>query len=216
MHKLLTVMVSFNRPHLLKETIASYLETVSCPFDLVVVDNASDAPTREWLITAAQQIPMTLLLLPENRYPGYATNRAWRLVDDHTILHRSDSDVRYLPGWSDQVTGKLSSMMRSGRKIGQVGLMTDQQEGTDMPAVGGNMAIRREIYDAGVRYTDLSWREVPWEDGMMTKSVVDAGWGWSRVDRKALVHLGDPPDFTDPYYVETYSIRGILPEGVDR
>lgn len=203
--KILTVVVSRDRPGLLAETLRSYRDTVTGEHDLIVVDNASGRETRDWL--AGCDAPV--LLLPENRYPGYATNRGWRLHDgSHDLLHRSDNDVRYLDGWSDELRERFADSA-----VGQTGLMTDEQEGVDMPAVGGNMAIRRQVYEGGVRYTDEPWSVVPWEDGTMTQAIRDAGWSWTRVRRQCLVHLGDPPDFTDPYYRETYTIRGLpVPE----
>lgn len=211
--KLFTALISYNRPELLKRTVASYLSTVSMPFDLVVVDNGSDDETLDWL----RESGLRTLFLGENRYPGYAANRGWQLHDEsHDLLHRSDNDLHYLPGWSDALVERFQRGHgrggKSGLRVGQVGLMTDAQEGRAVPAVGGNMAIRREVYEDGVRYTDEPWSSVPWEDGMMTGSVVSAGWGWARVATQCLVHLGDPPDFDDPYYIETYGIRGILPK----
>lgn len=214
--KLFTAMVSFNRLELLKSTINSYLETVSIPFELVIVDNGSDTETIDWLAST----DLRVLLLGENRYPGFAANRGWELAGDADLLHRSDNDLRYLPGWSDALLERFRRGHGRGgegnevRRVGQVGLMTDAQEGRRMPAVGGNMAISRAVYDAGVRYTERGWDEIPWEDGMMTSAVVGAGFGWARVSTQCLVHMGDPPDFNDPYYRETYGIRGILPEGV--
>lgn len=205
--RLFTAMISYNRLELLKRTVNSYLETVAVPFDLWIVDNASDDETRQWLLDAR----LNVVLLDRNRYPGYATNRGWALSDaSHDILHRSDNDIHYLPGWSETLLERFASNSR----IGQVGLMTDEQEGKEMPAVGGNMAIRRDVFLNGVRYTDEPWDVVPWEDGMMTTAVKAAGWNWKRVHRQCLVHLGDPPDFDDPYYRETYAVRGILPDGV--
>lgn len=210
--KLFTSIVSFNRLELLKETVSSYQETVNVPHQLMIVDNASDRETREWLMSCG----LPVLMLPQNRYPGYATNRAWRLSDpDCDVLHRSDGDIRYLPGWSDRLMERFARGQARGgpgRKLGQVGLMTDLQEGRKVQAVGGNMALRRELFEAGIRYTDEPWDVVPWEDGTMTSAVINAGWGWGRVHEQCLVHLGDPPDFNDPYYRRTYSIRGILPE----
>lgn len=211
--KLFTALVSYNRPELLKRTVASYLATISMPFDLVIVDNGSDDETLDWLAASG----LRTLLLGENRYPGYAANRAWELHDEsHDFLHRSDNDLNYLPGWSDALMERFERGHGRGgvgrARVGQVGLMTDAQEGKKVPAVGGNMAIRRAVWEEGVRYTDEPWNVVPWEDGMMTGAVVQAGWGWARVATQCLVHLGDPPDFDDPYYIETYGIRGILPK----
>jgi GT2 family glycosyltransferase len=199
---LFTVIVSYERPDLLEETVRSYRETVEVEHEIVIVDNASGEETRKLI----RSLGIPALMLPENRYPGYATNRGWRLHDPraHSILHRSDNDVRYLPGWSKELTEAFQ-----GQRVGQVGLMTDLQEGASVPAVGGNMAILRKVYEKGVRYSDEPWDVVPWEDGTMTRSVVEAGWRWTRVSNQCLVHLGDPPDFDDPYYRQTYSIRGL-------
>lgn len=208
--KIFSAFVSFNRLEHLKATLNSYLETITIPFDLVIVDNGSEQKTREWIAASG----FRALLLPENRYPGYATNRGWRLHEpEHDLLHRSDNDIRYLPGWSDALVEVFESG-RYGRgilqaPIGQVGLMTDEQEGRGMPAVGGNMAIRREVYEAGARYSDESWDVVPWEDGAMTGSVIATGWSWARVQTHSLIHMGDPPDFSDPYYRTTYATRGL-------
>lgn len=213
--RLFTSMVSFNRLELLKRTLNSYFETVTMPFDLIIVDNASGPETRAWLEGAG----LNVIFLHKNRYPGFATNRGFeKSGESHTILHRSDNDVRYLPGWTDALMNRFErGHGRGGNgnlRVGQVGLMTDAQEGRSMPAVGGNMAIRRELWEEGVRYSEAGWDTVPWEDGQMTHSIVSAGWGWARVATQCLVHLGDPPDFDDPYYRESYEIRGILPDGV--
>lgn len=211
-------MISFNRLELLKVTVASYLETITMPFDLLIVDNGSSDETREWL----EKSKLNVLFLGENRYPGHAANQGWlQSTGEHMFLHRSDNDLRYLPGWSDAVMERFRRGHGRGHQgetnlqVGQVGLMTDHQEGRAVTAVGGNMVLRREVYEAGVRYTDEPWSTVPWEDGLMTGSVVAAGWGFSRVATQCLVHLGDPPDFNDPYYVDTYRTRGILPKGIE-
>lgn len=200
---LLTVIVSLDRLPLLRETVESYMDTVTEPHDLVVVDNGSGSKTRRWLIG---QRHLTAILLPENRYPGYATNRGWRLLEDrHTVLHRADNDVRFLPGWCDRVAERFAE------GAGQVGLRTDGEEDTAVPAVGGNMAISRAVYDAGIRYTDAPWGEVPWEDGDLSARIHKAGFVMMRVRERCLVHLGDPPDFSDPYTMETYRVRGLIP-----
>lgn len=199
--KLLTVIVSHDRLPFLKETVNSYLDTVTVPYDLVIVDNASGPETREWLTQAG----LTTLLLPNNLYPGAACNRGFRLRDGHSHLHRSDNDMRFLPGWCDWLQDAFAD---GGRTTAQVSLRTDEQEpATD--AVGGNMAIRREAWDEGLRYTEEPWDRVAWEDGLLTSQLDARGWLWSRVKAPCTVHLGDPPDFDDPYYRKTYAIRGL-------
>jgi GT2 family glycosyltransferase len=71
--KLLTVIVSYNRPELLRRTVRSYRKTVTLDHHLLIVDNRSDAKTRRWLRACGVDV----IFLPENRYPGYATNHGW-------------------------------------------------------------------------------------------------------------------------------------------
>lgn len=199
--RLHTVIVTRDRLDFLKATVNSYLDTVTVPFELVVVDNHSGAEAAEWLM----QSGLTVLRLPANRYPGYAANRGFRLADERaTHLHRSDNDMRFLPGWCEW----LSTEFDAGTLVGQVSLRTDEQEPAS-DAVGGNMVLARAAWDEGVRYTDEPWDAVPWEDGLLTANLVERGWLWRRVRRACTIHLGDPPDFTDAYYRDTYAIRGL-------
>ena len=73
-----TVLVTYNRLDLTKQALASYLETVTGPFSLTVVDNGSSDGTREWLMNPSPtDFKVSVILLPENKYPGYACNRGW-------------------------------------------------------------------------------------------------------------------------------------------
>lgn len=199
--RLLSVFVSYQRLGLLAETLESYQATVGdTPHDIVIVDNASDRATRLWLTKCGH----TVLMLPSNMYPGYATNRGWRLADEtHTILHRSDNDILYLEGWA----GHLRETLDAHPEWGQVSLRTDFEENYQ-DAVGGNNAIRREVWDAGVRYTDRPWTDVPWEDGLFNGEVRAAGFGWGRVTQPCIVHEG-AADKHDPYYIRSHAERGI-------
>lgn len=202
--RLLTVIVNRDRLPFLRETVASYRETVTVDHDLVIVDNASTGlSTHEFLLG----VGCPVLRLPMNYYPGYAANRGFRLRGpEHTHLHRSDNDIRFLPGWCREMEAAFETL--AGEQIGQVSLRTDEQE-PDEAAVGGNMVVRASLWDRGLRYTDLPWDQVPWEDGLLTGEVERLGFKWTRVSSPATVHLGDPPDFTDDYYRATYSIRGL-------
>ena len=49
--KIHTVFITYNRLELTKQAIESYLETVTVPYTYMVVDNASEDGTKEWLNT---------------------------------------------------------------------------------------------------------------------------------------------------------------------
>jgi glycosyltransferase involved in cell wall biosynthesis len=202
--RLHTTIVSYNRLELLKRTLNSYGETVTLPFWLVVVDNASDEKTRRYLEAAfSDGFVDELVFFPENRYPGAAANQGFELApEDATLLHRSDNDMEYLPGWCDEVAERFEDP-----QLWQLGLRTLEEEGPH-PNVGGNCILRREAYDAGLRYSEEPWSKVPFEDAKFSSQVRRAGKLLGRVQRPCVVHIG-LAHRDDPYYQETFRVRNI-------
>jgi GT2 family glycosyltransferase len=203
-HVLHTTIVSFNRLELLQRTLESYFDTVSLPSTVTVVDNASDEETRRWLEGAfAYGRIDEMVYFPENRYPGAAANQGFALApEDATLLHRSDNDIEYLPGWCDEVLERFEEP-----QLWQLGLRTLEEEGPH-PNVGGNCILRREAYDAGLRYSEEPWSKVPFEDTQMSSKVRKAGKLLARVQRPCVVHIGQA-NREDPYYQETFRVRRI-------
>lgn len=202
--KLHTVFVTHNRLELTKQAIASYLETVSVPHTLIVVDNASADGTREWLL---QDYDFGLSLLNENHYPGYACNRGWeRAPADADFLHRADNDFAFLPGWCDRVAEVFAD-----ETVGQVGLRTDEEEVFNEINVGGNCVIRRTLWNQGLRYDERLWPEFPEtfsEDAFFSPEVAKMGFRWTRVKRPCIIPLADT-DWNDPYYQRSLGDRRI-------
>lgn len=203
-----SVIISFNRLELLQQCYESYKDTVTVPHTLVIVDNASRNDTRRWLSTKVSPID-GVIFLEHNRFPGYACNRGWETMPSETThLHRSDNDFAFLPGWCDQVMSVFKG------KIGQVGLRTKQEEMNAQSNVGGNNVILRELWDKGLRYDERPWgKEYPpgWtEDSLLSPAVVELGYQWKRVKKPCIQSLSyeDP---NDPYYQETWRLRGIKP-----
>jgi hypothetical protein len=206
-HVLHSVFITFNRLHLTKVAIDSYLETVTLPHTFVVVDNHSERDTRHWLDRSFP--PEQLVMLGENRFPGYACNRGWELAPpEATLLHRADNDFRFLPGWCDEAT----RMLDANPRLGQLGLRTDEEELFAPTNVGGNCVVRRALWEQGLRYDERPWGKYPaghTEDSFFTPAVVGAGWEWDRVERPCIVNLATG-DTADPYYRDSYRLRGIL------
>jgi glycosyltransferase involved in cell wall biosynthesis len=206
-----SVIVSFNRLELLKRCYATYKATVSIPHSLVIVDNRSENETRQWLTEHVSPVDQ-VLFLEHNRFPGYACNRGWELMPpETTFLHRSDNDFGYLHGWCETFLERFS------KKVGQVGLRTNEEEEFAPFNVGGNNVIRRALWDAGLRYDERPWGhpEIPkgWtEDSLLSPAIKEMGWGWTRVKRAAIMPLS-VEDPNDPYYQRTWRLRGITPPG---
>lgn len=205
-----TVFVTYNRLELTKRTIESYLETVTVPYTVWVVDNASTDGTQQWLQDNWHGMLTGIILYPENKYPGPAVNHGWSAVPyDATHLHRGDNDFQYLPGWCEEV-----ERLFEDSRIGQIGLRTDEEEDNAIFNVGGNCVIRRELYDEGLRYDEKPWEEYPLgcsEDSFFSPKVKEMGYLWRRVEKPCILNLATG-DLKDPYYVESYMARGIVCE----
>jgi glycosyltransferase involved in cell wall biosynthesis len=213
--KLHTVFITYNRLELTKRAIESYLETVGEYVDRpLVVDNGSTDGTVEWLL---KYEPVDFILLKENHYPGHATNRGWSDVRRNaTHLHRADNDMEFLPGWCEEV-----ERIFQNPKVGQVGLRTDEEEQFVQRNTGGNCVIRRELWDQGLRWDERPWPELRkkggdgWtEDSFFSPAVKKLGYTWTRVKRPCIRNLASG-DWKDPYYQESYGIRGIRPRRDD-
>lgn len=203
-----TVLVSYNRLDLTKRAVGSYLETVTAPHSLMVVDNGSGQDVTDWLLRPDREF--RYLLLGENRYPGFACNAGFqRAPDDATVLHRADNDWRFLPGWCDEV----QRCLEANPTFGQVGMRTGEQELWNPHNVGGNCVFRRELWDQGLRYDERPWPKIKragyTEDSYMSPAVTRLGWEWGRVEQPCIESLADE-DPQDPYYLKSWEDRGIL------
>lgn len=211
--KLHTVFITYNRLELTKRAVESYLETVTLPYTYIIGDNASTDGTRGWAYTNGHPN----FAFGFNRYPGFTCNFGWELApEDATHLHRADNDFEFLPGWCEEVERCFQNP-----DLGQLGLRTNAEEGNAPNNVGGNCVIRREVWDAGVRYDETPWPEIRKrhgdgfsEDSFFSQAVKDAGWHWRRVARPCIRNLASG-DWRDPYYRDSYGVRGIRPRRQD-
>lgn len=197
--------------------ISSFLETVTLPFTMTVVDNASTDGTQEWVLQESQQWPAQndpyvpwAWFLDKNYYPGYATNRGWESAPaDATHLQRADNDMRFLPGWCDEVELRFRLKWRS---LGQLGLRTREEEFACIHNTGGNCIISRDLFDKGLRYDERPWTAYPpgcSEDSLFSPLIRKRyRKNWARVQRPCLESLASG-DWEDPYYQRSYGDRRI-------
>jgi hypothetical protein len=214
--KLHTVFITYNRLELTKRALKTYFDTVTVPYTLIVVDNASTDGTDEFLryefLWGADGVDIHLCA--ENRYPGWACNFGWKNAPaDATHLHRADNDHIFLPGWCEEVEHVFGSA-----KVGQVGLRTAKEELFDKNNTGGNCVIRRELWDAGLRWDERTWPELRdqigpgiTEDSLMSQAVAKMGYTWTRVKHPCIQPISpETPDDPDwPYYRKAWDDRGI-------
>lgn len=200
---LFTVIVSYQRLWLLERTVDSYLDTVSVPHELLIVDNGSEPDVLDWI----RRRKLPVVELGANRYPGYACNRGFECASDTAnVLHRSDSDIEYLPGWCENAY----AMLELDARTAIVGLRTDEEELHTKLNTGGTAVIARHAWDAGLRYVETPWVDDMTEDWRLCQDALRMGFRWTRVDRPSVIHLGaDDAKADDPYYQRSFGDRGI-------
>lgn len=202
-HHLHTVIVTYQRQGLTERTLNSYLETVTLPYSLLIVDNRSDPEMQDWLRSTGQEI----LFLNANYFPGYAANAGWaKMPPQTTLLQRSDNDTLYLPNWCDEMVEAFEDP-----KVGQYG-PTGEGDGpwAEMPTwpVGGNSIVARKLWDEGLRYDARPWSPL-WgqEDQQLTRDVWDMGYERVFGKRPGIEYLGGGGD--EEYYNQTRRVRGL-------
>lgn len=203
-----TVFITYNRLHLTKQAVETFLATVDVPHTYLVVDNASMDGTQDWL--AEQGHPS--LLLGKNHYPGYACNRGWEQAPAQaTFLQRGDNDMSFINGWCEEVRERFQLL-----RVGQVGLRTNEEENFVSMNVGGCNVIHRDLFDAGLRYDERPWAKFHpgmSEDSYFSPEVKRMGYSWTRVRKPCLNSLASG-DLNDPYYQKSYGDRRIsYPKG---
>lgn len=223
--KILTVIVCHNRKEYTRRTIESWLATRDGrgpdETQLVIVDNASDEEgMREWLESA----PFVTILESRNLFPGAATNIGWHEGLKHfdaDLLHRSDNDIEYLPGWREEVENTFDRLPH----LGQLGVLNAHEDYPDGPPYeerwglyltlpGGNSVIRREIYDAGFRWVPGTWRPGGNdEDTQASVEIQQRGWIVGRLKETVANNISFHR-FNDypTYYRRTALMRGLVPE----
>lgn len=208
-----TVLVSYKRKVLTEKTLQGYLDTVSIPHSLVIVDNGSPSDVTDWLST----LDVPVVFLGVNRFPGYATNRGWELMpSETTLLQRLDNDILCLPGWCEDVVNAFADP-----KVGQYGFVAAgdvewmNTKGLYPPGgmtgwpCGGNSIISRTLYDKGIRYSERPWTAGgTLEDTQMTMDVWNSG--YKRVFATIPVMDYMSGSIPDPDYdIEILKARGL-------
>lgn len=219
--KLLTSITTHNRLEYTKKTIDSYFKTAG-DSELVLVDNAGE-----------EKLPIEYVAHTiwnkQNLFPGAATNIGWQAglkYFDAELLHRSDNDIEYLPGWKEEVEKCFKAIPR----LGQLGILNCHEDYGEenipfeiyeengqqiyLTNPGGNSVIRREIWDEGIRWEPGVWRPGGNdEDSQMSNAVRQLGYLVGRVvptiaNNISFHRFDDYPD----YYKTTAALRGLNAE----
>jgi glycosyltransferase involved in cell wall biosynthesis len=167
-----TVVLNWNREHLLRVTIESYLATVSVPFELFIVDNASTDGSRAFIEEVCRQDPRHRAIFRKRNAGGKAINTGLRLARGQ-FLHVSENDIEYLPGWDTELLGKFETFPELGQ-LSPFGPEPDRDRGEVWERSPSTPVTRdgRTIHlnDANITTTGLFRREV-WDRGLRWGSI---------------------------------------------
>jgi hypothetical protein len=203
-----TVILSWQRPELLRLTIDSYTAWTTVPHRVLLVDNGSGTATRDVIVAAQERGALDRVVwLPDNS-GGEALNL---VLDDSgaPFLHFSENDLEYRRGWDVELLSKFAAFPR----LGQLSVFSAEPESADgeigprheaMPMerdgrtvwraahnVGSSSMVRREVTDAGVRWHNLEARGLRWpDDGRFSADVKAAGYLVAWNDRHVVTNWG--------------------------
>lgn len=210
---ILTCVVTHDRLAYSQRCIESLLATRRAGDRIVVVDNASTDGTVEWLAT----LDLPVIFNPTNRFPGAACNQGWDTWAGEELLHRSDNDIEYLPGWQDEVEFAFAEHPNLAL-LGILNLHEDRHceptgHGADpIAAVGGNVVMPARLFRSGLRWSEEPWGLACTEDGPMSAAALQHGEVLRLIptvaNNMAFCRYEDFPD----YYNITGPLRGYRAE----
>jgi predicted O-methyltransferase YrrM len=219
-----TIVLNWNRVLLLQQCVESYLATVSGGFELIIVDNASSDGSRDYLRCLEAYQPITVIYLPEN-IGGEAFNAALPLTRGG-LIHLSENDQIYLPGWADHARTAFIKFTDLGALSLFADTPTDAEAWEAKPSrlrfsqgkilyeapenIGTSAILRAALcHERGITISNIAGirLKLP-DDGKLSRDVRAAGFWCAFSDRYYVRNVGhEPAEFErDPrYYVENYA-----------
>lgn len=232
-HRLLVVLITYNRLAYTKKTLRTFWDTISTPYYLVVVDNASTDGTPEYLRRVKKRGRIDKLILNKmNFYPGAATNIGWREgLEEYPIathLMRLDNDMHLEKGWDTAALDyfkKIPSMGQIGiehaaienERAAAFNITLNSKTFNKFPGnVGGPNIISRLVWDKGLRYNEEKWdsfgtgKPTPQEDVAFSRAILNAGFLMGHMTEKLAWTFANQENWKDypDYYKKTMSERG--------
>lgn len=227
-----TIVLNWNRADLLARTLDSYAATVSVPHEVIIIDNGSADESGAVIERFQASFPAQAILLPENR-GGAALNLGIERARGE-LIHLSENDLLYEPGWSETVV----SLFDAFPNLGQLSLFGPTPRDDEIwelkPSVlrhargrilyedlGGNLGtasiLRRELFDRGLRVTTFGHEGgflFP-NDMQLSADVKAAGYMIAWAPHYLVRNVGHSPEefnLRSEYYTQNYRAKPWLGE----
>ena len=131
------VVLSFNRPNYLANTLLSLKENTHYPYELIVVDDGSMTNSNVPLLQEmAEEKELSCLVINpgKNQGVGASINKGFHMAHGKYLV-KLDSDLKYKPGWLT----KAVALMETFPEVGILGLFKYHHP----PCVWQEMLIRK-------------------------------------------------------------------------
>ena len=178
-------VLSFNRAKTMRASLESLWANTRYPYELIILDDGSDAQTKEYLFDVIRQHKASTVVFNTDRNLGIgiAINRGFQIARGD-YLWKLDADLMYKPGWLTTVTHLLETY----HEIGCMGLFKYWHEPCNFPDelietlpeyhnvidfVGSAIGMRRETYERFGKWDELS--ESFGEDKQFKEAVKEGG-----------------------------------------
>lgn len=228
-----TIVLNWNRVSTLRVTVESYLETIEGEYELFIVDNASTDGSREYLEALQAQGRANVVFLEEN-IGGLAYNDVLHLTTGG-LIHLSENDQLFLPGWSEHVRDAFGLFPDLGQLSLFADIPTDYEGWGPKPSTRIRLKNGKVLYEAqynlttsaiaraevffehGVRVTNLEGLDYKFPaDGKLSADIKAAGYWCAWSDHYYVRNLGhEVAEYeADPdYYRANYASKPWV--GVD-
>ena len=231
-----TFLLSYNRKHLLKKTIESYLKTISVPFELIIIDNASTDGSKEYIEEVCKNCPEAFAIFLTKNFGGKSLNLG-HFVAEGDYFHITENDIEYLDGWDKALLKKFDVFPKLGqlslfsptpdKEKGEVGnevpfAETISKEGMTIHRTDTNVILTSIIPSKVFRKVLVMSKKSVLNnvilplDGQLSHSIRKLGFWVAWNDKKYALNLGNSINEwiknTD-YYIENYQSKPIGVEG---
>lgn len=169
---LTTIVLNWNRRDLLERTVYSYLATVTVPYELILIDNGSTDDSPELIAKICEEHPHIRSILLNSNRGGEAINEGITQARGQ-LIHISENDIEYLPGWSEQVLSTFAAFPQLGQ-LSLFGPVPSDEEIWEIKPCSLLHSKGQIIYDAAgnVGTTCVTPRAV-WAQGVRIESIRD-------------------------------------------
>lgn len=228
-----TIFLNWNRADLLEISLNSYKKTITLPYEIFIIDNASTDNSRDVINQFCADTSNAQAIFRDKNIGGEAINEGLDKCRGRYV-HISENDIEYLEGWDQAVVDSFEAFP----KLGQLSLFgpvpSDEEthilhpsflrssKGRILYEVKRNITttgiLRKEIFEKGIRihnYRDTKEMLFP-DDGLLSKEVKRKGYmvAWSpHYLVNNMGHTISEFEKRMDYYIKNYSDKSNV--GID-